>query len=135
MRTNGLRAKVARKHKAATNSKHPLPVAPDLLGQGFSADKPDRKWVSGITGIWTDGGWLHLAVVLGLHSRRVIGWAIAGRMAAALVCGTLVMALYPQGTSGAGSCQQGQLSILAVAANTVQPPTRNCSVSTGWLAA
>lgn len=50
------------------------------------ADKPDQKWVSDITYIWTDEGWLYLAVVLDLYSRRVIGWAIAERMTATLVC-------------------------------------------------
>lgn len=73
MQDNGLRAKAARKYKATTNSKHSLPVAPNLLGQNFLADKPDQKWGSDITYIWTDEGWLYLAVVLELYSRRVIG--------------------------------------------------------------
>ncbi len=94
MRDNGLRAKAARKYKATTHSKHALPVAPNLLEQDFSAAKPDQKWVSDITYIWTDEGWLYLAVVLELYSRRVIGWAIAERMTAALVCDALVMALW-----------------------------------------
>ena len=58
------------------------------------AGKPDQKWVSGITTIWTDEGWLYLAVVLELYSRRVIGWAIAERMAATLVIDALTMALW-----------------------------------------
>lgn len=94
MRDNGLRAKAARKYKATTNSKHALPVAPNLLEQNFMADKPDQKWVSDITYIWTGEGWLYLAVVLDLYSRRVIGWAIAERMAATLVCDALTMALW-----------------------------------------
>lgn len=94
MRINGLRAKAAKKYKATTNSKHSLPVAPNLLGQDFSAAKPDQKWVSDITYIWTDEGWLYLAVVLELYSRRVIGWAIAERMTATLVCDALIMALW-----------------------------------------
>lgn len=94
MRDNGWRAKAARKYKATTNSKHSLPVAPNLLEQDFSAVKPDQKWVSDITYIWTDEGWLYLAVVLDLYSRRVIGWAIAERMAATLVCDALIMALW-----------------------------------------
>jgi transposase InsO family protein len=110
MRDNGWRAKAARKYKATTHSKHSLPVAPNLLEQDFSADKPDQKWVSDITYIWTDEGWLYLAVVLGLYSRRVIGWAISERMTATLVCDALVMALWnrkmPKGVvvhSGRGS--------------------------------
>jgi putative transposase len=94
MRGNGLRAKAARKYKATTNSKHSLPVAPNLLEQNFMADKPDQKWVSDITYVWTDEGWLYLAVVLELYSRRVIGWAIAERMTATLVCAALVLALW-----------------------------------------
>jgi putative transposase len=110
MRDNGWRAKAARKYKATTNSKHSLPVAPNLLGQDFMADKPDQKLVSEITYIWTDEGWLYLAVVLELYSRRVIGWAIAERMTATLVCDALIMALWhrkmPKGViahSGRGS--------------------------------
>ena len=93
-RDNGWRAKAARKYKATTNSKHSLPVAPNLLEQDFSAGRPDQKWVSDITYIWTDEGWLYLAVVLELYSRRVIGWAIAERMTATLVRDSLIMALW-----------------------------------------
>jgi transposase InsO family protein len=64
------------------------------LGQNFTADQPDRKWVSDITTIWTDEGWLYWAVVLELYSRRVMGWAIAERMTATLVCDALIMALW-----------------------------------------
>jgi putative transposase len=94
MRDNGLRAKAAKKYKATTNSNHALPVAPNLLEQNFTADVPDQKWVSDITYIWTEEGWLYLAVVLELYSRRVIGWAIGERMTAALVCDALMMALW-----------------------------------------
>ena len=94
MRDNGWRAKAARKYKATTNSKHSLPVAPKLLEHDFSAATPDQKWVSDITYVWTDEGWLYLAVVLELYSRRVIGWAISERMTATLVCDALVMALW-----------------------------------------
>jgi putative transposase len=94
MRDNGLRAKAAKKYKATTNSNHSLPVAPNRLEQNFTADVPDQKWVSDITYIWTEEGWLYLAVVLELYSRRVIGWAIGERMTAALVCDALMMALW-----------------------------------------
>jgi putative transposase len=75
-------------------SRHTLPVAPDLLEQNFAADALDQKWVSDITSIWTEKGWLYLAVVLELYSRQVMGWAIAERMTAALVCDALRMALW-----------------------------------------
>jgi len=101
MKNQGWRAKARKKYKATTHSNHTLPVAPNLLAQNFEADAPDQKWVSDITYIWTDEGWLYLAVVLELYSRRVIGWAIAERMTAKLVCDALIMALWrrhlPQG--------------------------------------
>lgn len=77
MKSKGWLAKAARKYKATTNSNHNLPVAPNHLAQDFEATAPDQKWVSDITYIWTDEGWLYLAVVLELYSRRVIGWAMA----------------------------------------------------------
>ena len=64
MRINGWRAKAVKKYKATTNSNHSLPVSPNLLKQNFTADAPDQKWVSDITYIWTEKGWLYLAVVL-----------------------------------------------------------------------
>ncbi len=94
MRLQGWRAKAAKKYKATTNSNHKLPVAPNLLGQNFSANKPNEKWVSDITYIWTDEGWLYLAVVMDLYSRLVVGWAISERMTSALVVDALQMALW-----------------------------------------
>jgi transposase InsO family protein len=105
-------------------------VAPNLLEQNFTADAPDQKWVSDITSIWTEEGWLYLAVVLELYSRRVIGWAIAERMTATLVCDALIMALYPQGTSGATTCLKGSLSIRIGVASIALPPTRSFSPNT-----
>ncbi len=94
MQAEQLRAKAARKYKATTNSNHNLPVAPNLLEQDFTADVPNQKWVSDITYVWTDEGWLYLAVVLDLYSRLVVGWAMAERMTAGLVCEALTMALW-----------------------------------------
>ena len=94
MRTEQLRAKAARKYKATTHSNHSLPVAPNLLEQDFTATAPNQKWVSDITYIATDEGWLYLAVVLDLYSRLVVGWAMAERMTAKLVCDALHMALW-----------------------------------------
>lgn len=67
----GLKAKAARKFKATTNSRHNLPVAPNLLQQDFTAAAPNQKWVGDITYLWTNEGWLYLAVVLDLYSRMV----------------------------------------------------------------
>lgn len=101
MRKKGWRAKGARKFKATTNSNHHLPVAPNLLEQNFEANKPNEKFVSDITYIWTDEGWLYLAVVMDLYSRMVVGWALSERMTASLVCNALQMAIWrrkrPQG--------------------------------------
>lgn len=94
LRRQGLRAKGARKFKATTNSKHNLPVAPNLLQQDFEATAPNQKWVGDITYLWTDEGWLYLAILLDLYSRKVIGWAMSERMTAALVCDALQMALW-----------------------------------------
>ena len=69
-------------------------MAPNLLEQDFTAAAPNEKWVGDITYLWTDEGWLYLAVVLDLHSRRVVGWAMSERMKASLVCDALTMALW-----------------------------------------
>lgn len=94
MKAKGWRAKAARKYKATTNSSHNLPVAPNHLAQDFEATAPDQKWVSDITSIGAGEGWLYLAVVLELYSRKVIGWAMAERMIASLVCDALTMAVW-----------------------------------------
>ncbi len=90
----GWRARATKKFKATTNSYHRLPVAPNLLKQDFSAQKPNEKWVSDITYVATDEGWLYLAVVMDLYSRMVVGWAISERMTSKLVIDALQMALW-----------------------------------------
>jgi transposase InsO family protein len=92
MRRQNLRAKAAKKFKATTNSKHDLPVAPNRLQQDFTASAPNEKYVSDITCLWTDEGWLYLATVIDLYSRLVVGWAMSERMTAQLVCDALQMA-------------------------------------------
>lgn len=94
MRALGLHAKGKRKYKATTHSNHTLPVAPNLLEQRFEAEVPNQKWVSDITYVWTDEGWLYLAVVLDLYSRRVVGYALNPRIDRALVIAALRMALF-----------------------------------------
>jgi hypothetical protein len=89
-----LRGKAAGRYKATTNSNHDLPVASNLLEQDFTAPAPNCKWVSGITYIATDEGWLYVAVVLDLYSRLVVGWAMSERMTAQLVCDALRMAMW-----------------------------------------
>lgn len=94
MRLNGWRARAAKKYKATTNSNHLLPVAPNLLQQDFNALRPDEKWVSDITYIWTEEGWLYLAAVMDLYSRKIVGWALSERMTSKLVIDALQMALW-----------------------------------------
>ena len=97
MRALGLKAIQAKKFKATTDSKHSKPVAPDLLKQDFRAEAPNRKWTSDITYVWTNEGWLYLAVVLDLYSRAIVGWAMNRRMTQQLVCNALTMALFRRG--------------------------------------
>jgi putative transposase len=86
MREAGLRAKGRRKYKATTDSNHSLPIAPNLLNRSFNVDRRDTAWVSDITYIWTRQGWMYLAVIIDLRSRKVVGWSLAERMTASLVC-------------------------------------------------
>jgi putative transposase len=80
MRENGLRARQPRRFKRTTDSLHAFPVAPNLLDQDFSAERPDEKWGADLSYIWTREGWLYLAVVMDLYARRVVGWAVSDRL-------------------------------------------------------
>lgn len=93
MRINGIKPVRTRKHKVTTNSNHSLGIAPNLLDGDFIADAPNRKWAGDITYIWTHEGWLYLAVILDLHSRRVVGWAVSDRMKKDLAIRALDMAV------------------------------------------
>ena len=97
MERQGLVAKAGRKFKVTTDSKHSLPVAPNLLEQNFTADKPNQKWAGDITYLMTSEGWLYLAVIIDLYSRSVIGWSMSTRMTSTLVCDALQMALWRRG--------------------------------------
>ena len=102
MQALGLRAIQAKKFKVTTDSNHSKPVAPDLLEQDFTAAAANQKWVSDISYVWTDEGWLYLAVVMDLYSRAIVGWSMNRRMTQQLVCDALTMALFrrhfPKGT-------------------------------------
>lgn len=97
MREEGLRAKAAKKYRATTDSTHSRLVAPNTLDRDFTALAPNQKWVGDITYLWTEEGWLYLAVVIDLFSRKVVGWALDSRMTAELVCRALRMALKSRG--------------------------------------
>jgi putative transposase len=93
MRQNGISVVRTRKHKVTTDSNHKFNIAPNLLDQNFAADGPNQKWAGDITYIWTREGCLYLAVILELHSRRVIGWAVSIRMKRDLAIRALKMAI------------------------------------------
>src|SRR5690606_21070376 len=72
-------------------------IAPNLLQREFEADAPNRKWLADFTYVWTDEGWLYVAVVLDLFSRRIVGWSMKAEMTAQLVVDALVMAVWRRG--------------------------------------
>ena len=88
-----LRVKQKRKYKVTTDSKHSFPVAENVLNREFSPSAPDQVWGTDITYLWTQQGWIYLAVVIDLYSRRVVGWSIDRRIKKALVIRALMMAV------------------------------------------
>ena len=97
MQRLGLKGIQAKKFKRTTDSNHDKPVAPDLIEQDFTALVPNQKWVSDLTYVWTDEGWLYLAVIMDLYSRAIIGWSMGKRMTQQLMCDALTMALFRRG--------------------------------------
>lgn len=93
MQKLGIRAKTAKKFKATTDSRHSLPIAPNLLDRQFSPRGPNQVWVSDITYLRTKAGWMYLAVVIDLHSRKIVGWALRPNMKAGIVCDAFDMAV------------------------------------------
>lgn len=83
-----------KKYKVTTNSKHKQPIFENVLNRQFKMISPDQAYVSDITYIWTQEGWLYLAVVLDLFSRKIVGWSMSPRMKAPLICDALTMALW-----------------------------------------
>jgi putative transposase len=83
-----------KKYKATTNSEHNKPIYKNELEQNFDVQQPDQAWVQDITYIWTSEGWLYLAIVIDLYSRKVVGWSMGTRMKAQLVCDALTMAMW-----------------------------------------
>lgn len=99
MTKNQWKSCTVRKYKATTNSKHPYPVSENVLNRQFIASKPNQSWVTDITYIPTDEGWLYLASVMDLYSRKIVGWAMDKTMTKALVISALQMAYKRQGPS------------------------------------
>jgi putative transposase len=93
MRAHALRPVWKRKFVHTTDSKHTMPVSNNVLDRQFDRPLPNQAWVCDITYIRTRSGWLYLAAVLDLHSRKIVGWAMARQMPATLVCAALQMAI------------------------------------------
>jgi len=97
MRRHGIRALARRRFRpATTDSRHPWPVAPNLLRQQFMASAPNRVWLADITYIPTDEGWLYLATVLDLATRKMVGWSMRDHLRTELTLGALMMAAQRQ---------------------------------------
>lgn len=93
MAEHGLNAVRTRKYKRTTDSLHGLTIAPNLLAQDFAATACNQKWAGDISYIWTNEGWVYLAVIIDLYSRRVIGWAVSDRLKRDLALRALDMAI------------------------------------------
>ena len=99
MRQEGLRARPRRRGRPVDTGERPLhTLAPNVLDRQFSATAPNQKWAADFTYLWTTEGWLFVAVVLDLFSRRVVGWAMHATMTAQLVTDALTMALWRRGS-------------------------------------
>jgi transposase InsO family protein len=96
MRGMGLAARRKRRFRRTTDSRHGFPIAPNLLARDFTAQAPDRVWLADITYIWTAEGWLYLAAVLDLYTRKVVGWAMAEHLGHELALAALDMAIASQ---------------------------------------
>lgn len=94
MKLAGLRCKIKRKFKVTTDSNHKLNIAPNLLQRQFHVTSPNRVWAGDITYIPTRNGWLYLATVMDLYSRKIVGWSMNTSMSASLVNDALTMAIW-----------------------------------------
>jgi len=97
MRANGIRAKTSRRFVRTTDSRHGLPVAENVLGRDFAPPSPDAAWAADFTYVPTLEGWLFLAIVVDLFSRRIVGWAMSATMTSRLVVDALDMAVSRRG--------------------------------------
>jgi putative transposase len=93
MREMGLQGISPRKFRVTTDSNHVHPIAENVLDRNFEASGPNEKWTTDITYIWTSEGWLYLATVMDLFSRRIVGWSTADHMETSLCLDALSMAL------------------------------------------
>ena len=94
MKEANVKVRYKKKYKITTNSDHDKPVFDNVLNREFDVNAPDQAYVCDITYVWTREGWLYLAVVIDLFSRKVVGWSMGSRMKAKLVCDALTMAIW-----------------------------------------
>ena len=94
MKLHGIKARGKRRYVVTTDSRHNLPIAPNLLDRNFDPGRPNAVWTGDITYIQTAEGWLYLAAVIDLHSRQVVGWSMAPHMQSSLVADALRMAWF-----------------------------------------
>jgi putative transposase len=97
MREHNITPPRRKKYKRTTDSDHKYPLVPDLVEQVFEAEAMNRLWTSDITYVWTSEGWLYLAVVLDVYSRRIVGWGMSSRLKDDLVIGAIKQALSYRG--------------------------------------
>ena len=93
MREEGIEGQRKRRFRVTTDSRHPHPVAANALQRNFTASAPNKVWVTDITYIWTREGWMYLAAILDLFSRRVVGWSMDSCIDRTLAIDALTMAL------------------------------------------
>jgi len=96
MRLQGLRARPRRRGLPKDQGERSI-IASNVLDRQFTADRPNQKWVADFTYIWTAEGWLYVAAVIDLFSRRVVGWSMSDTMTAQLVTDALIMAIWRRG--------------------------------------
>lgn len=94
MKDLGLKAKISRRFKVTTDSRHSFPVAPNVLNRNFDVAAPNKVWTADISYVWTLEGWLYLAIIMDLFSRRIVGWAMDKRMKKQLAIDALAMAYF-----------------------------------------
>jgi putative transposase len=121
MRSQALRARPRRRALPKDDGERPIfAIAPNVLDRQFTATRPNQRWIADFTYIWTAEGWLYVAAVVDLFSRRVVGWSMKAEMAAGLVTDALVMAIWRRGRPDALLHHSDQV------ANTPASTSRNC---------
>ena len=108
MRESGIRARHKRRFKVTTDSKHNLPIAPNLLDRKLTPTAPNQVWTSDITYLWTDEGWLYLAIVLDLFNREVVGWSLKAPLNAWLPVPLTILAELAGGSAEAQKNSPGR---------------------------